>query len=253
LQKKHASKLTQLFRMGRIVLHTLYGVFVAGIILRRLNSRKRNLVISRWSTSLLDLLNIKVITEGVVPQQALSNTMFVANHVSWVDIHALNSVHTTRFIAKSEIRQWPVFGFFATSVNTLFIDREKRHEAGKMVDTTRKALQAGDCICFFPEGTTTDGTEIKPFKGSLLQAAIEANSEVRPFSIRYPDAENGVNTEMSYWGEMSLIESIRNIIRQRQATVVLRFAEPINAADYDRRNLASITREVISGSSNLQR
>lgn len=234
-----------------MVLHTLYGVFVASIILPRLDPQQRNRAISRWSASLLDLLNIRVVAEGVVPQQVLSNTMFIANHISWVDIHALNSIHTSRFIAKSEIRQWPVFGFFATSVNTLFIDREKRHEAGKIVDTTRKALQAGDCICFFPEGTTTDGTEVKPFKGSLLQAAIEAKSEVRPFSVHYPDAEDGINTEMSYWGEMSLIESIRNVIRQKQATVVLRFAEPINAADYDRRNLTSMTRDIIIGSSNL--
>lgn len=242
-----------MFRTCRMVLHTLYGVFVAGIILPRLDPQQRNRAISRWSASLLDLLNIRVVAEGVVPQQVLSNTMFIANHISWVDIHALNSIHTSRFIAKSEIRQWPVFGFFATSVNTLFIDREKRHEAGKIVDTTRKALQAGDCICFFPEGTTTDGTEVKPFKGSLLQAAIEAKSEVRPFSIHYPDVEEGINTEMSYWGEMSLIESMRNVIRQKQATVVLRFADPINAADYDRRNLVSITREVIVSSSNLQR
>ncbi len=236
-----------------MALHTLYGVFVAGIILPRLDPQQRNRAISRWSASLLNLLNIRVIAEGVVPQQALRNTMFVANHISWVDIHALNSVHTTRFIAKSEIRQWPIFGFFATRVNTLFIDREKRHEAGKIVDTTRKALQAGDCICFFPEGTTTDGTEIKPFKSSLLQAAIDAKSEVRPFSIHYPDAEDGINTEMSYWGEMSLIESMRNVIRQRQATVVLRFAEPINAANYDRRNLTSMTRKIIICNSNLQR
>ena len=242
-----------MFRTCRMVLHTLYGVFVAGIILPRLDPQQRNRAISRWSASLLDLLNIRVVAEGVVPQQVLSNTMFIANHISWVDIHALNSIHTSRFIAKSEIRQWPVFGFFATSVNTLFIDREKRHEAGKIVDTTRKALQAGDCICFFPEGTTTDGTKVKPFKGSLLQAAIEAKSEVRPFSIHYPDVEEGINTEMSYWGEMSLIESMRNVIRQKQATVVLRFADPINAADYDRRNLVSITREVIVSSSNLQR
>ncbi len=236
-----------------MALHTLYGVFVAGIILPRLDPQQRSRAISRWSASLLNLLNIRVVAEGVVPQQALHNTMFVANHISWVDIHALNSIHSARFIAKSEIRQWPVFGFFATRVNTLFIDREKRHEAGKIVDTTRKALQAGDCVCFFPEGTTTDGTEIKPFKSSLLQAAIEANSEVRPFSIHYPDAKNGINTEMSYWGEMSLIESMRNVIRQRQATVVLRFAEPIIAADYDRRNLTLMTREIIIGNSNLQR
>lgn len=236
-----------------MVLHTLYGVFIAGIVLPKLTPRRRDLVISRWSTALLDLLNIRVVVEGEVPPGGLSNTMFVANHISWVDIHALNSIHTARFIAKSEIKQWPVFGFFAVSVNTLFVNREKRHEAGKIVNSTKQALQEGDCICFFPEGTTTDGTEIKPFKGSLLQAAIEAKSEVRPFSIHYPDAENRVNTEMSYWGEMSLIESIRNVIRQQEASVVLKFAEPIKAADYDRRNLTLMTRQAIISKSNLQR
>ncbi|MDP2248572.1 MAG: lysophospholipid acyltransferase family protein [Nitrosomonadales bacterium] len=253
MPKKHASKLTQIFRSSRMVLHTLYGLFVAGLILPRLSPLHRDVVISRWSKALLDLLNIRVIVLGDIPPRNLTNTMFVANHISWVDIHALNSVHTTRFVAKAEIRKWPVFGFFATKVNTLFVEREKRHEAGKLVSSAKQALQAGDCICFFPEGTTTDGTEIKPFKGSLLQAAIDTKSNVWPFAIHYPDADNKPNTEMAYWGEMSLIESMQLIIKQRSALVVLNFASPMNAGDYDRRKLSMAAREAIVSRLDLPR
>jgi 1-acyl-sn-glycerol-3-phosphate acyltransferase len=234
-----------------MVLHILYGIFIAGIILPKLSPQRRDRVISRWSGALLDLLNIRAIVHGDIPPRGLTNTMFVANHISWIDIHALNSIHTTRFVAKSEIKQWPVFGWFAAKVNTLFVDREKRHEAGKVVNSARQALQAGDCICFFPEGTTTDGTEIRPFKGSLLQAAIDAKSQVWPFEIHYPNAENRANTEMAYWGEMSLIESMRLIIKQRSPVVVLEFASPINAAGYERRNLSIAVRQAIVSRLNL--
>jgi 1-acyl-sn-glycerol-3-phosphate acyltransferase len=230
-----------------MVLHILYGIFIAGIILPRLSPERRDRVISRWSSALLKLLNIRVIVLGDIPPRHLTNTMFVANHISWIDIHALNSIHTTRFVAKSEIRQWPVFGWFAIKVNTLFVDREKRHEAGKVVNAAREALHAGDCLCFFPEGTTTDGTVIKPFKGSLLQAAIDAKSRVWPFAIHYPDTENRPNTDMAYWGEMNLIESMRLIIKQRSPVVVLDFASPMNASGYERRQLSMTIRQAIVG------
>lgn len=236
-----------------MVLHTLYGIFIAGLILPRLSSQRRDMVISRWSRTLLDLLNIEIVTHGEVPPRGLSNTMFVANHISWVDIHALNSVHTTRFVAKSDIKQWPIFGWFAIKVNTLFVDREKRHEAGKVVNSAKQALLNGDCICFFPEGTTTDGTEVKPFKGSLLQAAIDAKSEVWPFTIYYPDEENKPNTEMAYWGDMSLIESMQLIIKQRKSTVVLDFSSPIKATDFERRVLSTHIRQAITSRLNLPR
>lgn len=236
-----------------MVLHVLYGLFIAGIVLPRLSHERRDRVISRWSAALLDLLNIRVVTRGDIPPRNLTNTMFVGNHISWVDIHALNSVHTTRFIAKSEIKRWPVFGYFAIKVNTLFVDREKRHDAGKIVSITKRALLAGDCICFFPEGTTTDGSEVRPFKGSLLQAAIEAKAQVRSFSIYYPDEESKPNTGMAYWGEMNLIESMRLVIKQRSQMVVLDFAKPIDAAEYDRRNLTTAVRQAIISRLNLPR
>ena len=234
-----------------MVLHTLYGLFIAAVIMPRLSPKRRNRVIGNWSAALLDILNIRVVVRGNPPARDVAGVMFVANHVSWVDIHALNSVITTRFVAKAEILKWPVFGWFAIKANTLFIDREKRHATGKMTGLTREALQAGDCICVFPEGTTTDGNEIKPFKGSLLQAAIDAETALWPFSIHYPGAGESANTEMAYWGERSLIESMRLVIRQHKPVVVLDFAEPIRASGYDRRTLAAEARTIILERSGL--
>ncbi len=110
----------------------------------------------------------------------------MGNHVSWIDIHALNSVRAVRFVSKAEVREWPIFGWLAAKGNTLFIDRTKRHDTGRIVDIATNSLIAGDCLCYFPEGTTTDGTELKVFKGSLMQAAINAKKPIWPFAIRYP-------------------------------------------------------------------
>lgn len=236
-----------------MVLHTLHGLVIAAVVLPHQKPQRRDRTIRRWSADLLALLEIEVVVDGEKPAAGLRNTLFVANHVSWVDIHAFNSVHTARFVAKAEIRLWPLFGFFAERAHTLFIEREKRHEAGRIVDNVKSALLAGDCICFFPEGTTTDGSEIRPFKGSLLQAAIEANATVRPFSIHYPDEENRINREMAYWGEMSLLASMRQVIRQRRPKVVLRFASPIDTKGKERRQLTEDARLAIARLLDLER
>ena len=171
--------------------------------------------------------------------------MFVANHVSWVDIHALNSIRAVRFIAKAEIRGWPVFGWFAHKVNTLFIERAKRHDTGRIVALASESLQDGDNLCFFPEGTTTDGTHVKPFKSSLIQAAVNAEACIWPFSIRYPGDDGRPNTQMAYHDEVTLMQSIQQVLAQRRPVVHLHFSPPIEAAGQDRRTLLAQARELI--------
>jgi len=240
--QQHSTSLTRIYRSIRLIIHTLYGVIVAGAVLPRVNSRKRELIISRWSRKLLGVLNIKIIVTGVVPANDVTNVMFIANHISWIDIHALNSVRTVRFVAKSEIRHWPLFGWFAMKVNTLFTERERKQDAGRMVKVATESLKSGDCLCYFPEGTTTDGTQIKPFKSSLIQAALNANAQVWPFAIRYPLADGQPNVEMAYWGDISLFESMKMVIAQESPVVVMDFLAPINPQEHDRRALASMTR-----------
>ncbi len=179
---------------------------------------------------------------GTIPGRGthLDNVMFVANHISWSDIHALNSIIAMRFIAKSEIRNWPIFGYLVSRANTLFIDRSKKKDAKRTIDVALQSLQAGDTLCLFPEGTTTDGTLIQPFKSSLLQAAIEAQSTIWPVAIHYPHPSGGANIDVAYAGETTLAESMQKMLSQKQPVIELHFLAPINtanAAQQDRRAL----------------
>lgn len=236
--------LTRYYRISRIAFHTLLGVTTVATVFP-LSSKYFKLRLTKWWCKyLLSIFNVRVVIHGHAPPsyQTANNIMFVANHVSWVDIHALNSIIPTRFIAKSDIRSWPVFGYLARKSNVLFISREKRQDAARIVHTTNRSLLDGDTLCLFPEGTTTDGTEIKPFKGSLIQAAIHANSVIWPIAIRYPRKDGSINIEVAYAGETTLIESIQQVLLQKQAVVELHFLAPIATAeladiDKDRRKL----------------
>ncbi len=238
------NKITRYFRVSRIVFHTLLGVTTAASVFPLSSKHFKLRLIKWWNKYLLDILNVRVVIHGHSPPayQTANNILFVANHISWVDIHSLNSIIPTRFIAKSDIRSWPVFGYLASKANVLFISREKRHDAARIVDMTSRNLLDGDTLCLFPEGTTTDGTEIRPFKSSLIQGAIHANAVIWPIAIRYPRKDGSVNTEIAYAGETTLMESIQQLLLQKQAVVELHFLAPITTArlselDKDRRKL----------------
>lgn len=221
---------------------TTYGIIIMATVFPLADNALKPRLIRWWCSRLVAAFNIKVITMGHVPQQntKMSNTMFVANHVSSIDILALNSITPLRFIAKSEIKHWPVLGYLAGKANTLFTDRTKKQDAQRTIEMAHQSLQSGDNLCFFPEGTTTDGTEIKPFKTSLIQSAILAKSTVWPVAIRYPMTDGSINTQVAYAGETTMVESIRLVLKQKQPVVALHFLPPIAHEAYlsmDRREL----------------
>jgi len=233
---------TRYFRIIRIACHTLLGVILATIALPLANKQHKAKLIQWWCKHLLAAFNLRVVSYGNVPEAdtQLNNAMFVANHISWSDIHALNSIVAIRFIAKSEIRNWPIFGYLVSRANTLFIDRSKKKDAKRTINVALQSLQAGDTLCLFPEGTTTDGTLIQPFKSSLLQAAIEAQSTIWPVAIHYPHPSGGANIDVAYAGETTLVESMQKILSQKQPVIELHFLAPItiaNAVQQDRRAL----------------
>ncbi|PPC94061.1 MAG: 1-acyl-sn-glycerol-3-phosphate acyltransferase [Methylotenera sp.] len=231
---------------------TMVGLFIAAIPLPLVNEYKRSRLIRWWCKSLLSAFNIRVIRSGFIPptDRPLHNVMVVANHISWSDIHALNSVTPLKFIAKSEIKNWPIFGYLAKT-NAIFIDRTKRHEAANTVETLTENLKAGANVCLFPEGTTTTGNEVMPFKSSLIQAAIQAESTIYPVAIYYPHPNGGSNTQMAYAGQITLTESMRQVLLQRAPVVELRFLAPIQVknlteAEKDRRVLTAHIQQLIT-------
>ncbi|MBC7756253.1 MAG: 1-acyl-sn-glycerol-3-phosphate acyltransferase [Bdellovibrio sp.] len=236
----HTNLTIRTFRTVRIFVHTIIGLIVASAVLPLVNVQHQRSLIQWWCGGLLRAFHIQVKTFGNLPSAKTQGVMFVANHVSWADIHALNGLIPLRFVAKSDIKSWPVFGYLVTKANTLFIDRSKRQAAGRIVETVSNSLIAGDNLCYFPEGTTTDGTHMLPFKSSVLQAAINAKTHIWPVAIRYINADGSINTEMAYAGETTMIESMKLIVMQKNAIVELHFLAPIQAFSGDRRALTDV-------------
>ena len=228
---------TQLFRICRIISYTLLGLLIAALVFPLAAKPLRLRLIQWWSGRLLAAFNLHIVQLGTPPDRTISNTMFVANHISWADIHALNSLMPLRFIAKSEIRSWPVLGYLASKANVFFIDREKRQHAARTVKMAATSLLNGDNLCLFPEGTTTDGSELRPFKSSLIEAAIAAKAILWPVAIRYPNDNGGINTDVAYAGETTLIESIQQVLKLKSSVIELHFLAPIDISTLDVKSL----------------
>ncbi len=165
--------------------------------------------------------------------------MIAANHVSWVDVFVVSSVRPTRFIAKSEIRDWPVAGWVAERAGTLFIRRERRHDIARINDAVHDALQAGDCVGLFPEGMTTEGDRLLRFHTSLFEPALANAARVHPAAIRYEHPEGGPCTAPAYVGETTFMQSVARIVRERRVVVRVAFAAAIDPAGASRREVAA--------------
>lgn len=233
------------FRLARLGLHIAQGLITAALVFPLANRDWRERLIQNWSAGLLKVLNVAVVVHGQVPDHRVRSAMFVSNHITWMDIWALNGVRPMRFIAKQEIRTWPLVGWLAKQGGTLFIERTRRQDTGRITRTATQALRDGDCLCIFPEGTTTDGTEVRQFKTSLLQPPINAGAMLWPLSIHYPLPNGGINTAIAYWADVTMMQSLKEVLKQHQIKVELRFGTPLSTKGQDRRTLARQSREII--------
>lgn len=236
----------RLLRIGRIGLHLLHGVLKTLFWLPRMVPSARDECIRAWSGKFLTILNIRVVCHGHVPTTPPQRALIVANHISWIDIWAIKQAFPVNFVAKSEVRNWPIIGWLAQQVGTLFIERARRHDTGRTASSMEAGLRDHACLCLFPEGTTTDGTDLKPFKTGLLQSAINTEATVWPVALRYPTPDGRINTGIAYDGDTTLLESMLAVLKQREITVELHFAEPIVATGAERRHLSHQARHAIS-------
>lgn len=221
------------------------------LVLPRLQGTRREQLVSHWSAHILRILNVKLTVSGTVPTAEMSAALFVSNHISWLDIWAINTVRTVRFVAKSEVRSWPVIGWLAEQAGVIFIERSRRHDTSRVSGAGASALRGGDCLCVFPEGTTSDGTHLYPFRSSLLQSAVDAGAPVWPIALQYPLPGGSPNTAIAYAGDTSLAQSMKAVLSQREITLHLKFSEPIHPAGRDRRVLAQQAEAAIASLARL--
>ncbi len=237
----------KLLRMFGLV---LLGLVHAGNLARTGDRSERDRRLVAWAGKLMRILNVEA---RISACPNLAGAVLVANHVSWLDIHVLHSIFPMRFISKAEVRDWPLLGNLAKASGTLFITREKKSDAMRVNQEMAAELRAGECLAFFPEGTTSDGQEMRPFFPSLFQPAVEAGCPVIPVAIRYRSLVGGPCLEAAYHGEMSLLASFWAIARLPGLVAEVTFLPALQNAGGHRRDLARQAEAVIRSSLGLER
>jgi len=227
----------RLLRLTRLVLHLLRGLAIAWLLYPKLSEEERQVEKRRWSRTLLSILAVSV-RERNAPKELPDRCMLVLNHISWVDIFVVDARFPATFIAKSEIRNWPMVGWLSTLVGTLYIERGKRSEVRRARRIIAAEIERGTLIAVFPEGITTFGRSLERFHSALFQPAIDAGATLQPVALRYLDAAGRHTDAAGYVGDTSLLETIWTIVSTRHMVVEFNLLVPISARAQTRRSLA---------------
>jgi len=176
----------------------------------------------------------------------------VSNHVSWLDILVINAVHPVRFVSKADVRAWPLIGWLVACAGTLFIERERKRDALRVVHQVAEALKEGQTVALFPEGTTSLGDGLLPFHANLLQAAIATATPLQPVALAFADADHDPSPAAAYVGDTHLLASLWAIVTAADLRARVQWLSPEAAGHADRRLLAQHLRERIGVALNVK-
>ncbi len=203
--------------------------------------RRRSLWLHRVSRLVLRALNVRYIVEGEPPPRT---GVVASNHVSYVDIPVLSAVTPQVFLAKSDVRKWPVIGWFASTAGTQFIDRTRRTDVARQNADFVHIVEHDAVLTLFLEGTSTDGSTVRPFRSSLLEPTIEHGWPVTPAAIHYTCTGGDVAQDVCWWGDMTFFSHFFRFVQVDTVTAHLRFGHTVASAE-DRKALAAqLHREV---------
>jgi 1-acyl-sn-glycerol-3-phosphate acyltransferase len=237
-------------RIARVALHLAGGLATVLVLFPLLEHRSRAAVSRRWTAALLQMLGVELRLAGVpAPHCAL----LVANHVSWLDVLVLNTVRPATFVSKHELGAWPAIGVLLARTGTVLLRRGNGRAARSALREIGALLGAGSAVAIFPEGTTSDGTRMLPFRPALFQAAVNENRAVLPLSLSYHNAHGEHCAAAAFVGDMSLVQSLRRIASVPRIVVsvtilpaqIARTAPAQAPHGFARRELAARCREMI--------
>lgn len=228
----------------RLIAHLFGGLVLIATSFRRASPERRDQMIRAWSIKLLQLcgITLQVHTHGQVLD---AGAMVVSNHVSWLDIYVIDAWRPTPFVAKAEIARWPIVGALAKAIGTVFIHRERRGDAKRIVERLSTVLKDEGLICLFPEGTTGDGRVILPFHANILQAAVTADAPVQPICLMYEDAEGRQSLAPAYVGDLGLGETLGLVLERGPMIAHLYIGEPLTGLT-DRRSASASAQAAIA-------
>ncbi len=231
------------FNFLRGIGHLLLGMWTIATKFAGASPAERAKHIADWARGLLRLLNVTVRIRGEPLQQG--PLLVVLNHVSWLDILVMLAAQPVSFVSKAEVRHWPLIGWLATQVGTLFIERSSRKDAMRVVHHMADALRAGGIVAVFPEGTTSDGSGVLPFHANLLQSAISCHAPVQPVALRFLEADGRLCLSAAYIGDDTLLASVWRMLRAAPVTASLEFMPAMSTQGWERRALAAHLQQMI--------
>jgi 1-acyl-sn-glycerol-3-phosphate acyltransferase len=241
--RHHAAARLRIGRLLAIGATLASGLLAAALVFPFAPSSVRFALARRWARGMIRALGARLCVEG---EAAASGALLVANHVSWLDILAIASHAPAVFVAKQEVRDWPAIGWLAARAEALFLTRSSGRSLLRVKNRIATLLLEGRNVAIFPEGTTSDGSDVLPFRSGLLQAAVDGAQSVQPVAIAYCGEDGKPSADAAFIDGMTLWQSVGAICRSRRITVRLAFAAPLMPAGRSRKELAHEARDMVA-------
>jgi 1-acyl-sn-glycerol-3-phosphate acyltransferase len=235
-----------LLKLARVIAHLFVGLWTCALVFPLVDAAGRRACIRRWSVKLLLLCGVRVDITSRTDEADAARALIVANHVSWLDIFVINAWQPCRFVAKSDIRDWPLIGWLCNRAGTIFIARGSLRDVRRIYAGLVHGLEAGEHVAFFPEGTTSEQGTVLPFHANLFEAAIEARVPVQPFALRYLTVDGKApHPAVSFVGDMTFAASMLAILKAGGMRAELIRLPMMDTEGCHRRELANAAREAV--------
>ena len=213
--------LRRLWRLPALAGLLLGGLVTVFVVFPRVGPARRETLIATWSGWLMAACGAEVREQCAPGAQALTamrgghgagqGRLLVSNHVSWLDIFAIDALAPASFAAKAEIASWPLAGTLVARAGTVFVERGRRHAVHGVIQRMGEKLSEGLRAAVFPEGTTSDGRRLLPFHGNLVQSALNAGAPVVPIGLRYVDPDGEPSHAAMFVGDTTFLASVWRI------------------------------------------
>jgi 1-acyl-sn-glycerol-3-phosphate acyltransferase len=198
-----------------------------------------------WSRAVLRLLAVRVRVLGTAPSAPLA---LVSNHLSYLDVLVLAASlpASVCFVAKADVSGWPAFGRLARALGTIFIDRARKRDLLRVLPQIESRLGAGETVVFFPEGTSSPGRELLPFRSPLFEASLRAGRPVAVAALAYRTRAGDPPPERAvcWWGDMEFAPHLFGLMRLRGVDATLEFSDELLWGD-DRKALARAAHDAV--------
>lgn len=205
--------LTFLFALLGVLPLVVFGIIIAKIFRWR---QFNQWLVTFWSRFLCHIIGLEIKIYG---QKPTSPVMIVANHVSWLDIPIIHSFILAGFVAKKEIKYWPILGWLAMAGDSVFHQRGSNTSRKSVLQQLKKRLQNGRSVVIFPEGTVTDGSYLRPFHRQLIHAAVVSQTPVVPVAIKFLNGDGKRNKNVIFIDDETFMRHVFRILKLPQTTV----------------------------------